>query len=294
MAADLAVMPVDTLDLEIQVMEDEDLAIIPAVCQLCVQDDHGDTVATATEIDVPLGQGAIGGTLETLGDHDWFQFEAQAGHTYNFETLLTGLHDSVITIRDANLTVLASNDDIDVANGNLASSLEWSPLRSGTYSIEVSGFADAQTGGYLLHWDVEANHDLSFVYPGDGQDLDYGGTYTFAVTPVANAEGYMFGFYQNGQLVTYQYNHATDPEAAEFAIHPGDQAHADVAPGNAQVYVWARVDGQWTAPSGISINLEVSDDHGNGPASATPINVGDSVRGDLEANGDHDVFSVDV
>ena len=40
-----------------------------------------------------------------------------------------------------------------------------------------------------------------FVYPIDGQTIDYEGSYLFKVEPIANAQGFLWGFFQNGVMV---------------------------------------------------------------------------------------------
>ena len=58
-------------------------------------DDHGNNSATATGVSVPS---ATLGDIEVRGDTDWFQFVAVAGVNYVFETALTSLHDSKLTL----------------------------------------------------------------------------------------------------------------------------------------------------------------------------------------------------
>ena len=72
----------------------------------------GDTSSTVVS---PIG-GFINGSIDTVGDQDWYRVTLTAGQTYTFTTRLNGtLSDSVLTLRDASGTLLVENDDA-VAN----------------------------------------------------------------------------------------------------------------------------------------------------------------------------------
>lgn len=108
-------------------------------------DDHGDSAATATAIEIP---GEIGGVIETNGDHDWFGFEAQAGSLYTFRVNLGTLGDSLLRLIGTNgTTILVTDDD---SNGGLASRIDWLAPVSGQFYLRVEGFQNQFTGSYTL------------------------------------------------------------------------------------------------------------------------------------------------
>jgi len=94
-----------------------------------------------------------------------------------------------------------------------------------------------------------------FVYPVDGQVLDYEGSYLFKVKPVPSAEGFLWGFFQNGEMVWENYRDEGILSGDEYGIHPGTLAHSKFIPGPVEVWVRASIDGQWTDAAVITIHL---------------------------------------
>lgn len=80
-----------------------------------------------------------------------FQFTAVGGTTYQLETDLLGLPDSVMTLYDTDaMTVLAENDDNPLASNSLSSYIEWTCPADGTYVVGVHGFNPTQEGEFSL------------------------------------------------------------------------------------------------------------------------------------------------
>jgi competence ComEA-like helix-hairpin-helix protein len=94
-----------------------------------------------------------------------------------------------------------------------------------------------------------------FVYPVDGQVLDYEGSYLFKVKPVPSAEGFLWGFFQNGEMVWENYRDEGILSGDEYGIHPGTLAHSRFVPGPLEVWVRASINGQWTDATVITIHL---------------------------------------
>jgi hypothetical protein len=78
---------------------------------------------------------------------------------------------------------------------------------------------------------------LEFVYPQDGQVLDYEGSYIFEVTPRADAEGYLWGFFQNGVMVWENMANEGVLSGTTYAIEEGTFAHTQFSPGYTEVWV---------------------------------------------------------
>jgi len=109
-------------------------------------DDHGNDPATATPVSVPS---VVRGAIEAGGDQDWFAFQAVAGRSYVFETALSTLSDSVLSLFDRNgTTLLAYNDDW---GPTYASRIAWTAPAGGTYYLAVAAYSPSQTGSYALH-----------------------------------------------------------------------------------------------------------------------------------------------
>ena len=106
-------------------------------------DDHGDHAANSTRMTL---NSVVGGELELPGDVDSFAIDLSAGVSYEISTTLTGLDDTVLTVRNSAGVIVAENDD---AGGLTASKIRWEPYTTGTYYVEVAGYSDS-TGDYHL------------------------------------------------------------------------------------------------------------------------------------------------
>ena len=103
---------------------------------------------TSSTVVSPIG-GFIDGSIDTVGDHDWYRVTLTAGQTYTFTTRLNGtLSDSVLVLRDAVGTLLVINDDAVTDLYNF-SEITYTAASTGIYFIDVSGFASA-TGTFTL------------------------------------------------------------------------------------------------------------------------------------------------
>jgi Ca2+-binding RTX toxin-like protein len=89
----------------------------------------------------------VADNISVLGEIDIFNFTMVRGVTYEFETILAGLRDSVISLYDANGTWLTSDDD---SGNGLASLITFTPLISGNYALAVGGYGGNYTGAYYL------------------------------------------------------------------------------------------------------------------------------------------------
>jgi len=106
----------------------------------------------------PIGQlaanGSIGGSLETVGDRDWFSIQLAAGTVYSIN--LQGQHagggtleDPFLRLHDSSGLLLGQNDDI-VDGINRDSQLSFTATTGGTYYLEAGAFDDSYTGSYRL------------------------------------------------------------------------------------------------------------------------------------------------
>ncbi|MFN8479724.1 MAG: hypothetical protein U0074_18060 [Kouleothrix sp.] len=95
-----------------------------------------------------------------------------------------------------------------------------------------------------------------FVYPVDGQTLDYVGSYLFKVTPVTSQQVYLWGFFQNGVMIWENLRDEGTLSNNEYGIYEGTLGHSKFKPGNVQVWVRASNNGQWTDATVITINLQ--------------------------------------
>ena len=94
-----------------------------------------------------------------------------------------------------------------------------------------------------------------FDYPVDGQVLDFEGSYLFRVQPMPEAEGFLWGFFQNDVMVWENYRDEGILSGNEYGIHPATDAHSRFVPGDVEVWVRALIDGEWTDATVIVIQL---------------------------------------
>jgi Ca2+-binding RTX toxin-like protein len=104
----------------------------------------GDTTTTAT---LSVG-GSVTGSLEVLGDHDWYRITLSAGQAISVTLNGISFSDTYLYIHDAAGNVLYENDDI--SDNNLGSQVAFSATYSGVYYIDVGAYADQYSGTYQV------------------------------------------------------------------------------------------------------------------------------------------------
>ncbi|MAI72461.1 MAG: hypothetical protein CMM01_16350 [Rhodopirellula sp.] len=118
-----------------------------------VKDDHGDDIATATELQLDeAGAAAVDAVLEEMGDRDMFTFEVDG--LSNVAIALKSPEaevDTYLRLYDANGNLIAENDDF---GGSYNSNLDLE-LQAGTYAFSAAGYADGETGNYTATVKVE-------------------------------------------------------------------------------------------------------------------------------------------
>jgi Ca2+-binding RTX toxin-like protein len=118
-------------------------------------DDFADILADSTH---PLGAvasgGSASGTLQYLGDRDWFRIDMRAGETYTITLAGAGagagaLSDPVLRLHDAMGAQVAFSDDI-THQTNLNSRVSYAADTTGTYYVDVGAYDDNLTGAYRI------------------------------------------------------------------------------------------------------------------------------------------------
>jgi pimeloyl-ACP methyl ester carboxylesterase len=95
-----------------------------------------------------------------------------------------------------------------------------------------------------------------FVYPVNGQTLDYEGAYLFKVQPIASAQGFLWGFFQNGVMVWENLRDEGTLSTNEYGILEGSLGHSKFSLGDVDVWVRASINGAWTDATVITIHLQ--------------------------------------
>ena len=76
------------------------------------------------------------------------------------------------------------------------------------------------------------------------------------VKSIPSAEGFLWGFFQNGVMVWENLRDQGTLSTNEYGIHPGTPAYSKFVPGSVQVWVRALIAGQWTDAAIITIYLQ--------------------------------------
>jgi len=92
-------------------------------------------------------------------------------------------------------------------------------------------------------------------YPADGQTVDYASDYSFKVEPIEGADGYLWGFFQDGEMVWENLRDEQQLSGNEYEILAGSEAHSKFVPGELEVSVRASADGQWTEAIVVTVYL---------------------------------------
>ena len=103
--------------------------------------------APTTTGSVAVG-GSRNGTLEVLGDHDWFSVAVTAGRTYGFQLNGISLADPTLVLRDGAGVQLAANDDASSTTRN--SLITYTASATTTLYLDAGAFANAYTGTYTV------------------------------------------------------------------------------------------------------------------------------------------------
>jgi Ca2+-binding RTX toxin-like protein len=117
-------------------------------------DDYADSF---TDTSHPFGQLTVGapfsGTLQAIGDRDWFKVTLEAGKNYVIN--LTGqssgggtLDDPLLVLHDSTGAQIAFNDN--VGGGNFDSRLLVHPTATGVYYVDAESLYDETSGSFTL------------------------------------------------------------------------------------------------------------------------------------------------
>ncbi len=135
----------------------------------------------------------------------------------------------------------------------------------GTRVIRVSelrypdGRVDKQVGSYLnLNYTTNSVSYTAptMVYPQDGQTIDLEGHYMFRVNDVPGASGYLYGFFQDGNMVFENYRDMKSLSSADFALWDSHPYHSKFHSGSMKVMIRALVNNNWTDAREITLNLK--------------------------------------
>jgi len=94
----------------------------------------------------------------------------------------------------------------------------------------------------------------TFVYPTEGQSLDFDGDFLFKVDPLLGASEYFWQFYQNSEKV-WSSEMDPNPSGSEYGIYSNSESHNRFVPGEVEIIVFAVVDLSFTQSGVLHITL---------------------------------------
>lgn len=137
----------------------------------------------------------VAGKLDASAKEGWYSFQAVAGTKYTINTQLVTLRDSVLSLYDRDgKTLLATNDDY---GSGLASRIDWTASKTGTYYFKVSAFDKTLTGQFRVSLATKTGTlSASAAGAASGDSWSYGPNATETPTvgdwsaPVAHSRGW--------------------------------------------------------------------------------------------------------
>ena len=262
-------------------------------------DDHGNDRDSATPVESGT---AVIGNIETGDDEDYFSIQVTERGILRASTM--GTTDTMGAIYDSVGERLASHDDIDVDEDNKNFDVSYRAA-AGVYYIRVSSF-ETNTGKYRLtvtftpdgaddHFNTPAHATpvtSGMQVAGNietGDDQDY---FSIEVPGAGTIQAITTGM---TDTVGYLYNDAGD----ELAMNDDgdtdmnfDIVYNVATAGTYYVRVVSIGSGTGMYRLTVTFTLGGIDDHGNDRDSATPIDIGTMVAGDIETSEDDDYFSI--
>ena len=274
--------------------------ITPDLGITVVTDDHTNSAAGATPIAVPS---TTDGVTEVAGDDDFFKVSLTAGTAYLFETILGTNTDTRLELLDTDGTTrLAFDDGFPFP---ATEEIIFVPTVSGDYFLNVDGF-DTNTGTYMLdvselppddHGNTAATATPVAVPSTTNGETEFVGDLDFFMVSLIAGVTYDFeiiwGTHTDTTLELLDTDGTTQIQFEDEISTPETITFTPTVSGDYFLNV-----GGWDTTTGTYM-LDVSasfppDDHGNIAATATPVAVPSTTSGEIEFNGDPDVFSVNL
>ena len=259
-----------------------------------MQDDHGDHIETATAIEVET---PVGGNVNYESDTDYFRFTATADQLYQIDVAPGTLEGSWAYLYDSGGVPLKAGSNVDV--GVHASRIVWSAPVSGDYYVSVSSLAGS-TGSYTLTISPSDIQDDHGDYIETATAMEVGTTVEGIVDYDGDID--LFRFTAAGQ--GYQIDVALgtlDHSVAMLLDSDGRELTSSQGDSRASRIVWTLPDSGYhyvavfglggTGSYTLTISLsDIQDDHGNDIETATAMEVGTTVEGIVDYEGDVDLF----
>lgn len=234
-------------------------------------DDHGDTIADATLSTV--GEG-VAGILEDEGDLDVFRLDVRGFG--NLTVSAKGTTNTYGELLDAYGERIAANDNAKNPNFSISRSVE-----AGVYYVRIRHATEGGTGSYQMVSKFESSPTL-LVNPSGRQVSAAGGEFEVRIKSNTNwawscDKSWVTSIEEakqnGGQVFTYE-------------VLPNESGSDREA-----VITFEGVDGKVTHR--VTQQSPSADDHGNTRSKATLLGQNDKASGEIESEGDLDMFRIE-
>ncbi|MDO8895055.1 Ig-like domain-containing protein [Nitrosomonas sp.] len=266
-------------------------------------DDFPASIATSGAVTIG---GSTTGSIEAIGDQDWFQVSLIAGQAYEFRLnsgSVSGLSDPYLTLYNASGSILASNND---GSGSLNSLITYAALESGTYYLGAransSGIGNYTVSAALLLDDFPATTATTGVVNIGGStsgSIEVSGDQDWFQVSLVAGQTYQFRM-NSASVGGLSDSYLTLYNASGSALVSNDDGGGSLnslitytASESAVFFLGARAYSSGIGNYTVSAAL-VPDDFPATTATAGVVAVGGSATGAIEVNGDQDWFQVSL
>ena len=293
-------------------------------------DDYGDDALHAFPVSINT---SYNGTINETSDLDMFAFQAEGDTTYTIETTLHGLPDSVLILFEADgYSELASNDDASGAASRIVwtapedgvyivAVAPYGAAYVGTYSLWIGdGTVANDGGGSGTGGGSGGSGSGGSGSGGSGGDTGTGTQTTppadapaLALAEIASGsidqqgefEWYRIEVSQGSEYVAYtDLGTLLDSEMSLYAadrttlLNYNDDSHGAASAihftANEPGPVYVGVKGYAQHIGTYTVAVLLTDDYGDNPANAKPVEINTRLDGELSDNTDIDFFSFEA
>ncbi len=262
-------------------------------------DDHGDDASTATALSAGTSES---GTLEFRGDVDAFSFAATSGHVYRLTCTKGTVTSCGFRLKDAAGAVLTA-----ISGNGSSVSTAWEATANATLTVELGAISSSSYDR------PEGTYSWTLTDVGMDDHGDTPSTATAVTLPMTTTQASLESV---GDVDAFAFTAVAGHiyrVTCTTGAYPGCDVRVKDPAGvqlsgpfglDSTMSFLATIAGTWTAEmlagtsggsplgtySWLVEDLGV-DDHGGTPATATAVNVNESVGGSVQYFGDEDVFS---
>ncbi len=262
-------------------------------------DDYAANTSTSGRVFVG---GASSGSIETIGDRDWFAVTLNAGTQYQLRATSTGLRDPYLTLRNGSGSFVTTDDD---SGGSGNSLIIFTATSSGTYYLDVEDFGSG-IGDYTVSVASLGQADDYAANTSTAGQVSVGGSSTgrietsgdndwFAVTLTAGTQ-YQMRATSTGLGDAYLTLRNSAGSAVTFDDDGGGNGNPLItftAGSSGTYYLDVEDFGSGTGTYTVSVaSLGAGDDYAANASTAGRVTVGGSSTGRIETSGDGDWFAV--